>query len=158
MQSAQLLAVCALAAAAAVARAGVIGSADGHALLAGDYGGIDQGGYEGAYAHGYAGDYYAHPSYKFEYAVHDPHTGDVKSQSEHREGGVVKGHYSLVEPDGSVRTVEYTADPHNGFNAVVKKSGHALHPAAPAPAPAPAHASHVYAYGHAYGHDFDLRR
>ncbi|KAL9692324.1 hypothetical protein quinque_012087 [Culex quinquefasciatus] len=31
--------------------------------------------------------------------------------------------YSLVEPDGSVRTVDYTADDHNGFNAVVQKSG-----------------------------------
>lgn len=31
----------------------------------------------------------------------------------------------LVEPDGAVRTVEYTADDHNGFNAVVtrKKDG-----------------------------------
>lgn len=31
--------------------------------------------------------------------------------------------YSLVEPDGSRRTVDYTADPINGFNAVVTKSG-----------------------------------
>lgn len=28
------------------------------------------------------------------------------------------GQYSLVEPDGSIRTVDYTADPINGFNAV----------------------------------------
>lgn len=28
------------------------------------------------------------------------------------------GQYSLVEPDGSIRTVDYTADPVNGFNAV----------------------------------------
>lgn len=41
-------------------------------------------------------------------------TGDVKSQSEHRDGGFVKGQYSLVEPDGSVRTVDYTADDVNG--------------------------------------------
>lgn len=28
------------------------------------------------------------------------------------------GQYSLVEPDGSIRTVDYTADPIHGFNAV----------------------------------------
>nr|CAD7193565.1 unnamed protein product [Timema douglasi] len=73
-------------------------------------------------------EYYAHPQYKFDYAVHDPHTGDVKNQWESRDGDVVKGSYSLVESDGTVRTVDYTADKHNGFNAVVKKSGHAIHP------------------------------
>lgn len=36
----------------------------------------------------------------------------------------MKGEYSLVEPDGSVRTVHYTADPVNGFNALVEKTPH----------------------------------
>jgi hypothetical protein len=76
-------------------------------------------------------DYYAHPKYAFKYGVNDYHTGDVKSQHETRDGDVVKGQYSLVEPDGSVRTVDYTADKHNGFNAVVHKtapiSGHSEH-------------------------------
>lgn len=31
------------------------------------------------------------------------------------------GSYSLVEPDGTVRTVIYTADPINGFNAIVQR-------------------------------------
>nr|CAD7205201.1 unnamed protein product [Timema douglasi] len=70
----------------------------------------------------------AYPAYKFDYAVHDPHTGDIKNQWESRDGDVVKGSYSLVEADGTLRTVDYTADKHNGFNAVVKKSGHAHHP------------------------------
>lgn len=61
----------------------------------------------------------------------DAHTGDQKSQYEVRDGGVVKGQYSLVEPDGTIRTVDYTSDPHNGFNAVVTRSGHAAHPATP---------------------------
>lgn len=61
--------------------------------------------------------------YKFNYAVHDPHTGDVKDQWESRDGDVVKGSYSLVQPDGATRTVEYTADKHNGFSAVVKTAG-----------------------------------
>ncbi|KAK9496882.1 hypothetical protein O3M35_006751 [Rhynocoris fuscipes] len=69
----------------------------------------------------------AHPAYQFEYSVHDAHTGDAKQQSESRDGDVVHGSYSLVEPDGSQRTVEYTADDHNGFNAVVHRTAGA-HP------------------------------
>lgn len=34
----------------------------------------------------------------------------------------------MVEPDGRIRIVDYTADPKSGFNAVVKHKGHALHP------------------------------
>ncbi|XP_075161619.1 cuticle protein 19-like [Haematobia irritans] len=70
----------------------------------------------------------AYPKYSFHYGVKDPQTGDIKSQAEERDGDVVKGQYSLVEPDGSVRTVNYSADDINGFNAVVHKSdpsGHA---------------------------------
>ncbi|KAF7405838.1 hypothetical protein HZH68_005207 [Vespula germanica] len=73
-------------------------------------------------------DYYSHPKYTFNYGVHDPHTGDVKTQHEVRDGDVVHGSYSVNEPDGSVRIVEYTADDHNGFNAIVKKVGPAIHP------------------------------
>uniref|UniRef100_A0A161MD94 Cuticular protein RR-2 motif n=1 Tax=Triatoma infestans TaxID=30076 RepID=A0A161MD94_TRIIF len=69
-----------------------------------------------------------HPAYHFDYSVQDAHTGDVKHQTEAREGDVVHGSYSLVEPDGGHRTVEYTADPHNGFNAVVHRT-HNAHPA-----------------------------
>ncbi|XP_049866487.1 cuticle protein 8-like [Pectinophora gossypiella] len=75
----------------------------------------------------------AYPKYAFNYGVKDPHTGDIKSQQEERDGDVVKGSYSLVEPDGSTRTVSYAADDHNGFNAVVHKTGHAVHPVAVAP-------------------------
>ncbi|KAB0798019.1 hypothetical protein PPYR_09012 [Photinus pyralis] len=71
-------------------------------------------------------DYYAHPKYEFNYGVADAHTGDQKSQHEVRDGDVVKGSYSLHESDGTIRTVHYTADDHNGFNAVVSRSGHAL--------------------------------
>lgn len=34
----------------------------------------------------------------------------------------------LKEADGTTRVVEYTADKHNGFNAIVKRIGHAEHP------------------------------
>lgn len=41
------------------------------------------------------------------------------------------GSYSLVEPDGTTRTVNYSADDHTGFNAIVQKTGHAVHPVSP---------------------------
>ncbi|KAI5651361.1 insect cuticle protein domain-containing protein [Phthorimaea operculella] len=56
--------------------------------------------------------------YEFQYSVHDSHTGDVKEQKEARNGDAVQGSYSLVQPDGVLRVVDYTADKHNGFNAV----------------------------------------
>ncbi|BET00549.1 Cuticle protein [Nesidiocoris tenuis] len=62
-----------------------------------------------------------HPQYSYSYSVSDALTGDNKEQHESRDGDVVQGSYSLVEPDGSRRTVDYTADPVNGFNAVVHK-------------------------------------
>lgn len=62
------------------------------------------------------------PNYEFSYSVNDPSTGDVKSQQETRKGDVVHGSYSLVDADGLLRTVEYTADEHNGFNAVVTRT------------------------------------
>ncbi|KAF5272724.1 hypothetical protein FQA39_LY07751 [Lamprigera yunnana] len=65
-------------------------------------------------------DYHAHPNYNYDYAVHDLHTHDIKSQWETRDGDKVKGEYTLLEADGSKRVVQYTADDHNGFNAVVK--------------------------------------
>ncbi|KAJ8918352.1 hypothetical protein NQ315_008046 [Exocentrus adspersus] len=73
-------------------------------------------------------DYYAHPKYEYSYGVSDPHTGDNKSQKEIRDGDVVKGYYSVADPDGTLRTVHYTSDKHNGFNAVVEKTGQAVHP------------------------------
>ncbi|KAM3961222.1 cuticle protein-like [Aphomia sociella] len=65
--------------------------------------------------------YDSHPQYSFAYDVQDGHSGDSKSQHETRDGDVVSGSYSVVDPDGTKRTVDYTADPHNGFNAVVHR-------------------------------------
>lgn len=56
----------------------------------------------------------AYPKYEYEYKVEDSHTGDKKYQHESRDGDVVKGVYSLYEPDGTIRVVKYTADKHNG--------------------------------------------
>ncbi|CAG5005477.1 unnamed protein product [Parnassius apollo] len=63
------------------------------------------------------------PSYNFAYEVNDPHTGDFKRQQESRRADVVLGHYSLLQPDGVTRTVDYRADDHTGFNAVVNNIG-----------------------------------
>ncbi|XP_044752866.1 cuticle protein 18.6-like [Coccinella septempunctata] len=88
---------------------------------------VEQPGHAISYAPKHTVDYYSPPKYSFKYGVSDPHTGDHKSQQESRVGDVVKGQYSLVEPDGSVRVVDYTADPVNGFNAVVSKSAPSIH-------------------------------
>jgi hypothetical protein len=68
-------------------------------------------------------EYDAHPHYSYTYSVNDASTGDNKSQSESRDGDVVTGQYSLIEADGTRRVVDYTSDPVNGFNAVVRKEG-----------------------------------
>lgn len=82
-------------------------------------------------------EYNTHPQYSYSYDVQDSVTGDSKSQQESRDGDVVRGSYSVVDPDGIKRTVEYTADDHNGFNAVVHKEpiGHVAKVAAYSTAP-----------------------
>lgn len=72
--------------------------------------------------------------------VHDPHTGDKKEQYEDRDGHHVKGSYSFKEADGTIRVVDYVAAPHGGFNAIVKRIGHAQHP-------------QHYGHGHHGGYD-----
>ncbi|XP_049811437.1 cuticle protein 21-like isoform X10 [Schistocerca nitens] len=85
--------------------------------------------------------YDPNPQYSFSYSVSDALTGDAKQQQESRSGDVVEGSYSLVEPDGSVRTVQYTAAPGEGFNAVVSKDGVPTGPAPLGAAVVPAAAS-----------------
>ena len=75
-------------------------------------------------------DFDPHPQYSYAYDVHDSLTGDAKSQQETRDGDLVQGSYSLIEADGTRRTVDYTADPVNGFNAVVRKEAAATAPVA----------------------------
>ncbi|RVE48698.1 hypothetical protein evm_006664 [Chilo suppressalis] len=88
----------------------------------------------------------------FSYGVSDPHTGDVKSQHETRVGDSVVGQYSLLDSDGTKRTVDYAADAHSGFNAIVRKDpafiGHAA-PVVAHAAPVVAHAAPVAYAAHA---------
>ena len=58
-------------------------------------------------------------AYEFHYAVHDPHTGDIKSQKEVRKDDKVEGSYELIDSDGHRRIVKYRADDHSGFEAIV---------------------------------------
>ena len=69
-----------------------------------------------------------HPKYEFKYGVKDDHTHDIKEQAEKRDGDKVEGYYKLVEPDGTTRTVHYTADKNTGFHAHVDVSGRTVHP------------------------------
>ncbi|XP_023302333.2 adult-specific cuticular protein ACP-20-like [Lucilia cuprina] len=117
--------------------------ADSHTIS--HYGGHGDGHYGGHYGgHGDDGhDYHAYPKYEFSYGVKDTKTEDIKSHSESRDGGHVKGSYSLKEADGTTRVVEYSADKHKGFNAVVHTLGHA----------SSGHdAGHYYGHGDHYGH------
>lgn len=65
----------------------------------------------------------APPRYAFEYSVHDEENKDIHSHKESRDGDKTEGEYSLVEPDGAVRTVKYHVDGNSGFIAEVIRSG-----------------------------------
>ncbi|XP_041977397.1 larval/pupal rigid cuticle protein 66-like [Aricia agestis] len=90
-------------------------------------------------------------SSSFSYGVSDPLTGDVKSQQETRVGDSVVGQYSLLDSDGTRRTVQYSADAQNGFNAVVRKDPAyaAVVPAAPVVTANVAYAQAPVAYAQA---------
>jgi hypothetical protein len=83
--------------------------------------------------------YDPNPQYSYSYSVNDADTGDSKSHEESRSGDSVQGSYSVVESDGSIRRVDYTADADNGFNAVVhRQAGAAPPPPVPVKSYAPA--------------------
>ena len=79
----------------------------------------------------------ANPQYSYSYNVNDAESGDTKSASETRDGDKVTGSYSVVEADGAVRTVTYTADAENGFNAKVERTEAAAPVKVVVPKPAP---------------------
>ncbi|KAI8119641.1 Pupal cuticle protein Edg-84A [Lucilia cuprina] len=70
-------------------------------------------------------EYDPHPQYSYGYDVKDAISGDsflmIKTAVETRDGGFVQGQYSLNDADGYRRIVDYTSDPINGFNAVVRR-------------------------------------
>ncbi|KAL4706407.1 hypothetical protein ACJJTC_004177 [Scirpophaga incertulas] len=66
-------------------------------------------------------DYDPHPSYQFGFDVNDDQYTNYQNRKEQRDGDVIKGSYSVVDSDGFVRTVTYTADPKEGFKAEVSR-------------------------------------
>lgn len=64
-------------------------------------------------------DYVAKPDYLFSYGVEDPSTGNSHNHREIRDGDVVVGEYRVLQADGILRIVEYTADAENGFRAKI---------------------------------------
>jgi hypothetical protein len=55
--------------------------------------------------------------------VADSLSGDSKAREETRDGDLVTGSYTVADPDGRIRTVIYSADPVNGFQARVTYDG-----------------------------------
>ncbi|KAG5861764.1 hypothetical protein JTB14_006598 [Gonioctena quinquepunctata] len=71
-------------------------------------------------------DYRAPPKYHYDYAVHDPHHHDFKSQHEVRNGHETKGQYQLLQPDGRRRIVDYVAGKH-GIEYKIRYEGKSEH-------------------------------
>ncbi|XP_042877921.1 uncharacterized protein LOC122256996 [Penaeus japonicus] len=61
------------------------------------------------------------PEYTWAYEIDAKSTGDMKTAREERRGDVVVGQYSVMDPDGSLRVVDYSVAPGTGFQATVRK-------------------------------------
>lgn len=59
------------------------------------------------------------PSYQFGFDVKDDEYTNYQNRKESRDGGIIMGSYSVVDSDGFIRTVKYTAHPKDGFKAEV---------------------------------------
>lgn len=60
-------------------------------------------------------------NYEFHYEVNDEETGDIKHHQEKAVEGKISGEYGLLDADGMMRIVQYTADDVNGFLANVRR-------------------------------------
>ncbi|CAG9770897.1 unnamed protein product [Ceutorhynchus assimilis] len=67
------------------------------------------------------GDYDPNPSYQFGFDVKDDQYTNYQTRKEERDGKKITGSYSVVDADGYIRTVKYTADPKEGFKAEVSR-------------------------------------
>ncbi|XP_023174011.1 transcription elongation factor SPT5 [Drosophila hydei] len=75
------------------------------------------------YGGGTHSDYVARPEYSFAYGIEDGEARVLQNRKETRNGDEVRGVYSVVDPDGTLRVVKYTADDTNGFQAEVITNG-----------------------------------
>nr|XP_014087192.2 cuticle protein 21 [Bactrocera oleae] len=76
-------------------------------------------------------------SYQFGFDVKDDEFTNYQNRKEVRDGSVIKGSYSVVDSDGFIRTVKYTADPKEGFKAEVIREPTDIVVKIPTPAPQP---------------------
>ncbi|XP_037936064.1 mediator of RNA polymerase II transcription subunit 15 isoform X1 [Teleopsis dalmanni] len=74
-------------------------------------------------------------SYQFGFDVKDDEFTNYQNRKEIRDGSVIKGSYSVVDSDGFIRTVKYTADPKEGFKAEVIREPTDIVVKVPTPAP-----------------------
>lgn len=74
-------------------------------------------------------------SYQFGFDVKDDEYTNYQQRKEVRDGNVIKGSYSVVDSDGFIRTVTYTADPKEGFKADVVREPTDIVVKVPTPAP-----------------------
>lgn len=74
-------------------------------------------------------------SYQFGFDVKDDEYTNYQNRKEVRDGNVIKGSYSVVDSDGFIRTVTYTADPKEGFKADVVREPTDIVVKIPTPAP-----------------------
>ncbi|XP_065164259.1 larval cuticle protein A2B-like isoform X2 [Atheta coriaria] len=58
--------------------------------------------------------------YSYSYSIQKPEYGIVTHHWEKRHGSVVTGGYSMLDPNGKVRVVEYHVDGGHGFKAFVQ--------------------------------------
>jgi len=64
-------------------------------------------------------EYDPNPSYQFGFDVKDDEYTNYQNRKEVRDGGIIQGSYTVVDSDGFIRTVKYTAHPKDGFKAEV---------------------------------------
>uniref|UniRef100_A0A1B0GJ05 Putative cyclin-dependent serine/threonine-protein kinase ddb g0272797/ddb g0274007 isoform x2 n=1 Tax=Lutzomyia longipalpis TaxID=7200 RepID=A0A1B0GJ05_LUTLO len=85
-------------------------------------------------------------SYQFGFDVKDDEYTNYQNRKEIRDGGVIKGSYSVVDSDGFIRTVTYTADPKEGFKAEVVREPTDIVVKTPAPPHLSDHRHHNHQY------------
>ncbi|KAJ9580680.1 hypothetical protein L9F63_024147, partial [Diploptera punctata] len=91
-------------------------------------------------------DYDPNPQYQFAFDVKDDVFTNYQNRKEQREGGKISGSYSVVDSDGFIRTVKYTADPLEGFKAQVTREPTDIVVKIPTPPPQQAAGPHPQQY------------
>lgn len=68
-------------------------------------------------------EYESNPSYQFGFDVKDDEFTNYQNRKEQRDDtGLIQGSYQVVDSDGFIRTVKYTAHPKEGFKAEVTRT------------------------------------